>query len=321
MTFNVNKSMPRRHQGFTLIELMISMSIGLVLVLGAVTIYGQGRSNFRTAENIARIQENARFAMDLMSPDIRLAGFWGRTNETAFLTVPAGIAVNCGGVDVTAWALNLGTEITAVDDNYNLPCPPFFAAQPNTDVLVLRHASGQPSLLQAGNLQVQTTRTSGTLFNDGFMPAGFLPAPSSVTHDLAVHAYYVDQSSSVGNLPSLRRQTLVAGNQIQDQEIIPGVENLQVQFGVDTNNDGTVERYLDPDAALLTPGAAGFNPTATILSVRLWMLVRAEYPEVLYNDVGPYTPPDANLPPIVPNDAMRRMQISTTIFLRNQRGG
>ena len=133
-----------------------------------------------------------------------------------------------------------------------------------------------------------------------------------------VHAYYVDRSSSVGDMPSLRRQTLVAGNQIQDQEVIPGVENLQVQFGIDTDDDGTVDRYVDPDHAALTPGAAGFVPTAEITAVRLWLLVRGELREPAYENSATYTPLDGDLAPITPADSFRRMPLSTTIFLRNQ---
>lgn len=311
------RTSPRGHSGFTLVEMMIAMAIGMVLILGAVTIYANGRQSFRTFENIARIQDNARFAVEMMAPDIRLAGFWGRTNEAAFINVPGAVAVNCGGADVTAWAMNLNTGVAGVDDNYNLPCAPFFAAQANTDVLVLRHASGQPTPAVAGVMQVQTTRTAGQVFNTGIVPGGFLPAPASATHDVNVHAYYVDQASSVGGLPSLRRQTLV-GNQIQDQEIIPGVENMQVQFGVDTDQDGTVERYVDPDSVIITPGAVGFNPLAEILAVRVWLLVRGEFQENAFVNDATYTPPDANLLPITPNDNLRRMQLSTTIFLRNQ---
>ena len=39
---------------------IVGMAIGLVLILGAVTIYASGRQNFRTFENIARIQDNGR---------------------------------------------------------------------------------------------------------------------------------------------------------------------------------------------------------------------------------------------------------------------
>jgi type IV pilus assembly protein PilW len=305
-------------RGFSLVELMITMAIGLVLILGAVTIYASGRQNFRTFENIARIQDNGRFALSRLGPDVRLAGYWGRSYEAAFINVPDELSVTCDGADVTAWALALDEGIGAVDDGYDLPCPPFSAASPATDVLILRHASSRPATLQAGTLQVQTARTNGVMFDDGLMPAGFLPAPVSETHDVVVHAYYVDQSSSVGDLPSLRRQTLVAGNRIQDQEVIPGVENLQVQFGIDTDDDGTVDRYVDPDHAALTPGAAGFVPTAEITAVRLWLLVRSELRESAYVNDATYTPLDGDLAPITPGDSFRRMQLSTTIFLRNQ---
>jgi prepilin-type N-terminal cleavage/methylation domain-containing protein len=316
----------RPANGFTLIEMMVAMVIGLVLILGAVNIYAQGRQSFRTAETIARMQENARFALDLMGPDIRLADFWGRSSEAAFITVPAGITVTCGANNVTAWALDLANGIEAIDDGYTLPCPAFTGAQPDTDVLVVRHASGQATAPTAGRLQIQSGRVAAALFNNGAIPGGGVPAPPlSATHDMVVHAYYVDQQSALGaNVPSLRRQTLVAGASgggavIQDQEIIPGVENLQVQFGLDTNDDGTVERYVDSDAAIITPGAVGFDPDARIMTVRLWMLVRAEQRENAHTDTGPYTPPDGDLANITPNDPFRRLPVTTTITLRNAR--
>ncbi len=69
--------------GMTLIELMVSMLIGLFLVLGAVTVYNQGRQNYTVNEGVARLQENLRFALDVFEPDIRLAGFWGMHSEDA----------------------------------------------------------------------------------------------------------------------------------------------------------------------------------------------------------------------------------------------
>jgi type IV pilus assembly protein PilW len=308
---------PGRQGGFTLVEMMISMAIGLVLILGAVTIYANGRQNFQTFESVARLQDEARFALDVMAPDIRLAGFWGRTNEAAFIDVPAGIDVTCAGADVTDWALALDAAVAASDDRYDLPCPAFGAHRPDTDVLVLRHASAQPAILRPGVLQVQSNRMSGTLLNDGELPAGFDPPPATATHDLQVHAYYVDDRSSVGGLPSLRRMALVPGGLMQDEEIIPGVENMQVQLGVDTDEDGDVERYVDPDHDIVSPGAAGYLPTARILAVRLWLIVRSEQPEAMVDDAV-YFPPDADLPPLAPTDKRRRMQLATTIFLRNQ---
>jgi type IV pilus assembly protein PilW len=309
---------PVRHGGFTLVEMMISMAIGLVLILGAVTIYTNGRQNFQTFESVAKLQDDARYALELMAPDVRLAGFWGRTNEAAFIDVPVDIDVTCAGVDVADWALQLDAGVAASDDSFDLPCPPFGSHRADTDVLVLRHASGQPTALRPGRLQVQSNRMSGTLLDDGELPAGFDPAPATATHDLQVHAYYVDDTSSVGGLPSLRRMALVADGLIEDQEIIPGVENMQVQFGVDTDEDGDVDRYVDPDRDIVSPGSPGYLPTARILAVRLWLIVRGEQPEAAMVDDAVYLPPDADLPPLTPTDKHRRMQLATTIFLRNQ---
>lgn len=313
-----------REQGFTLIEMMVAMAIGLVLILGAVNIYAQGRQSFRTAETIARIQENARFALDLMGPDIRLGNYWGRNSEAAYVTNPGGLAVTCNAVNVSAWALNLANGIEGVDDGYTLPCPAFSGAQPETDVLIVRHASGQPAAPTAGRLQIQSGRVAAALFNTGIIPIGAVPAPpASATHDLVVNAYYVDQQSSLGaNVPSLRRLTLVPGagggaGTMVDQEIVPGIENLQVQFGIDTTADAAADRYVDPDAGIITPGDIAFDPDAEIVSVRLWMLARAEQQENAHTDAGPYAVPDADLAAITPNDQFRRMAVTTTIKLRN----
>jgi type IV pilus assembly protein PilW len=314
---NAHGHAPRRPAGFTLVEMMISMAIGLVLILGAVTIYANGRQNFQTFENLARLQDNARFALDLIAPDIRLAGFWGRTGDAALVERPAGVTVTCGDADVTPWALDLRRGIAAVDDGYSLPCPAHDAPQPETDVLIVRRAGTAAVAPAAGRLQLQSNRSAGTLFDDGLMPAGYLPAPASVTHDVVLHAYYVDRSSSVADLPSLRRQTLVAGGLIEDEEVIPGVENLQVQLGVDTDRDGMVERYVDADHAILTPGTAEFMPDAEIRSVRLWLLLRSEQREQTYTGGVTYTLPDRNLPPITPDDGRRRLQLSSTVYLRN----
>jgi type IV pilus assembly protein PilW len=161
------------------------------------------------------------------------------------------------------------------------------------------------------------------VFNDGRMPAGYDTASSS-THDLRVHAYYIDeQSSFAADTPSLRRLTLVRGGILQNQEIITGVENLQVQFGLDTNGDGTVERYVDRDHAALAPGSAGYAPGARVVAVRLWLLMRADTaPGAGFRDTRLYQPPDADLAHITPGDegyasAFPRIEISRTLYLPN----
>ena len=66
--------------GFSLIELMVALTIGLVLIGGAVYVYQQSRDTYALNESTARLQEEARYALSLIEPDVQLAGYYGFTN-------------------------------------------------------------------------------------------------------------------------------------------------------------------------------------------------------------------------------------------------
>lgn len=316
-----------RQAGLTLIELMVAMAIGLFLVLGTVAVYTQSKSSYRVSDGQARLQENLRFALDLMEPDIRLARFWGRHNEPALVTVPGGINVSCAGANATAMATAFNLVINAVDESVGyaagVPCPPPSGARADSDVLIVRHASAQQTAPAAGRLQVRSDLGLAQLFNNGANPGGF--GPNAQTHDLVVNVYYVANGSDLdAQLPSLRRWTLDDNGNLVDEELIAGVENLQVQFGVDETGAGSVTRYVDGDDPIITPGAPGFLPNAEILAVRLWLLVRSYQPEPGFTDIAIYTPPDNDLGAINPGNAgypanVRRQLITKTINLRNNR--
>lgn len=61
-------------QGFTLVELLVALVLGLVLVGGALNMVVSNRNTVRLTENVMRVQENARTAFEMMSRDIREAG-------------------------------------------------------------------------------------------------------------------------------------------------------------------------------------------------------------------------------------------------------
>ena len=64
-------------KGFTLVELMVSSVISSIIMLGVVSLYSSSRKGHKTNESLARIQENMRFATDMISKDIRMAGYAG----------------------------------------------------------------------------------------------------------------------------------------------------------------------------------------------------------------------------------------------------
>ena len=241
--------------------------------------------------------------MDLLEPDMRLAKFWGRSAEPGLIAViPAIVTVTCDsdGGDYTAWALNVGRELWVVDESsgYNhaalgIPCPADTVAQPESDALVLRHASGRQAPLAAGEIQVQTDLSRSDIFNDGIQPAGY--GPNAETHDVVINIYYIDSGSDHdAALPSLRLKTLVGGV-LEDQELIAGVENMQIQMGVDTDVDGDVDRYVDANHPIVDPTAAGFLPDAEVIAARIWILMRAEDIESGFVDDKVYTSPDPDI--------------------------
>ena len=63
--------------GMTLLELMISLTVGLVMVAALAALYVSSRSTFRVAESLARVQEAGRMALDFLQEDVRAAGFIG----------------------------------------------------------------------------------------------------------------------------------------------------------------------------------------------------------------------------------------------------
>ena len=97
----------------------------------------------------------------------------------------------------------------------------------------------------------------------------------------------------------------------------PGVENIQLQLGVDVDEDNTVDRYINPGDAILDPADAAFIPGARVITARLWMVVRGVSPETGIQDNVNYQPGDVNLGQY--NDQFRRMMVSKTILLRNAR--
>ncbi len=67
----------RRERGLTLVELMISITIGLLIVGAVLYVYLGSRGAYRTSKSTSRVQEAGRFGLDAMMRDVRLTGFIG----------------------------------------------------------------------------------------------------------------------------------------------------------------------------------------------------------------------------------------------------
>jgi hypothetical protein len=229
-------------------------------------------------------------------------------------------------------AFELGPDATAA-------CAPFGAgAVDGSDTLTLRRASTRPADLQAGRLQIfasrLTSQKSQQMFVDGVAP-GPLDDDHRV-HDLLVRSFYVARDSEDRpGFPSLRFKALASdagGPAFVDSEIMTGIEDLQVQFGIDTgdyDNDGVI----DPAADLNDDGIPESDGRATryvnpdfpgldrlqVVSVRLWLRVRGDQPEPGIDDRRTYRYADVEYTPAGEERRFRRMLLTRTIMLRNSR--
>ena len=331
-----------RQAGFSLVELMVALAIGTFLLAGTISVFGKTRDLYRTNDAAARLQETARYAMGTLEADLRMANYWGLMSRADLIeNGPALDLANPPDVDPTyvmpaeltgyaatisecgdMWAIKLPAYVEATD-SYTLGCDAFGAgAVDGSDTLTIRRASTQVIaagglLASAGQIKLQTSRVQGSLFSSATLPAGYLP-PLSETRALVVNGYYISQDSDERDgTPSLRRQQLdvegsPAAPAILDRQVVPGVEDLQVELGADFNNDQNADYYVSPGTAI----PAGDQ----VVAVRVWLMVRAEQPEIGFTDTRTYDYASRTGADVfTPGDNFRRVLISKTIALRNTR--
>lgn len=347
--------MKQRARGLTLIELMVSLAIGSLLIIGAVTVYSQSRNTYRVSDTVARLQENARYALSIMEPDIQLAGNYGFSNVAggfSFITngntdsgVPAsGLTDKSDNVSVGGeledcganFVLNLVKTVQAKAD-YGLKCDPkaspdtpdaVIEKQPDADSLTIRRASQEKVTLTAGRVQIVSSRIQpayGYILSDGVMPASLEQKTDQIeVRDVIVRTYYVSQHTENParlNIPALRVKMLIPGPELVDSEVISGVEDFRVQLGVergkDTDGDGAPDQFTGSAASYVDSDPAKVPAGYQVVAVRLWLLMRAEQEEQGFVDSTRFKYAGTTF--AAKNDKYRRVLVSKTIQLRNSR--
>jgi type IV pilus assembly protein PilW len=140
-----------RQRGLSLVELMISMTIGLIVMSALTYIFVGSRGAYRSNENLARVQETGRFALDYIGQDLRMVSFAGchsRNLTAANTLVIARPAVTYAGAADGVRGFEDGAGWTN----------PSTITRVRGDVISVRHASG------AGvEISANTNVTAGTI--------------------------------------------------------------------------------------------------------------------------------------------------------------
>lgn len=312
---------PHRQLGLSLIELMIAVVVGLLLLGGLIQIYLSSKQSYNAQEQLARMQEGGRYAMDLITRDLRRTGYWGGNVDLTTVTGAPGPAVPDNTCNDGRWGRMVNWRVFGLNQNQApgaYTCATGHIA--GTDILTVRYADSDTiadaAIPSDNGLFLRTTMFRSRVMtgtqkdapdNDippadpAFTPQHLLP----VVRRLVSHAYYVGDSGLTcpggQAIPALRRVRLddATGLPVAENVAI-GVEHLQVRFLLN-------DEYRDADD--LT--AADWP---NVEAARVWMLMRGECPEQgLVNDTT-YTMGDTVL---AVNDNFRRHLYVSTVMLRN----
>ncbi|MHB1188712.1 PilW family protein [Thiobacillus sp.] len=300
--------------GFGLVELMVAMTIGLILLGGVGYVFIGSRASFRTTENLSRIQENARYALDMMSRDIRMAGYVGCGNIASMITktianppVPPMTAGNALlGYDngsgwtnpssITRAAGDVLSVMAAFSNGVNLTGN---LAPSNANVQI----NGNPDGFETGDVLIVTNCVNADVFKATTVSSGggtiiTVNHSNSSNTGNRVGTYGTDAFVMRMNQYSYFIGTNPAGNQAlyrvglngQAEELVEHVEDMQLRYGLDTNADGTVDSYST------APGA-----WTQVVSVTVNLLMRSPdnnistaTQSVTFNN-GTFTAPDSRL--------------------------
>ena len=374
----------KKSRGLSLIELLVSMVLGLTLATGVIQIYAGSNTTERDREARQRIQENGRFATNFLSQEVRMAGYLGCLSSIAGASVnsildtpPAtfqpqfGVqgweatgtnpgVINNSASDVAVAATNTA-EWTNGEAGHVIPT---FNAVPNSDIIRIWNAAGTPGLVtsitEGVSPAIQAESAVGIAVNDFLIisdceqadfvqacvvapdagpattstitlssacnPGNVSPATISSATSGANRAevvrlegtiFYVGKRADTAtNSPSLfRRQLSATGTAGVAEELIEGVESMQILYGVNLDLDvrNTVDGYLP--ANLVTE-------FSKVISVRISLLMQSvedgsvPAPQIYTFDGVLYDGQGGN--GALPADTRVRRVFSSTISLRNR---
>jgi type IV pilus assembly protein PilW len=318
---------PRRHfhkiarnAGFSLAELMIAITVGMLITAGLAVVFSSNIQARGEVERANRQIENGRYAMQLLTEDIRLAGFLGELDPTSMVT-PAAKPDPCATA-VADLRAAMPIHVQGYDEASSIPSC-LSDVRDATDILVVRRASSciagaadcdatsagipyfQASLcypvagtaeLASGNINtyfgLDTDTTALTLRKKNCTTLAAL-------RRYLTHIYFIANNNTTGDgIPTLKRAELDTNGGSAAFKIVPlveGIENLQVEYGIDTDaigsvNAGSPNAYTsNPDAYSACAAPACVEHWRSVVAVKVHLLARNTEKSVGHTDTKTYS--------------------------------
>lgn len=285
-----------RATGFSLVELMVTIAVALLLLVGIARVFITSKQSYRVQESTSRMQENIRIASDYFNRYLRLADFWGGVPATDVLTVgtpaydgpggcadgwivdplgglvgyaggataPAGLPAGClADLRYVAGSDLLSLRFANPDaylDTATLQSPPASPAITTNGRYYVRTRVGQRALLfDAGDAAVRTAAIGTTLPGTA--------AEGVMNYQFAAVAFYIQRNDfGRGPVPTLSMLKLET-DEMESEPLVDGIEMLGFEYGLDTDDDRQVDSYRE---------AASIADWRQVLSVRVAFIARGD---------------------------------------------
>lgn len=321
-------------RGFSLVELMVSLAIGLVLVAGLATLFANSSQTGAEIDKSMRQIENGRYAAELLSENVGVAGYYGeliRDGLTVGTPVASGLcstAITSLGWDNPTRTIPAAVTGLTATQAADLTCLTDYKT--GTAALVLRHVDTTGVTAGAatnGSPYLQTSRCSKDAVATNFV---FSSTSSDFTlrnldctavnavQRYVVRIYYIASCSECGGadtIPTLKRAELV-GNQMVVSPLVEGMEEVTYDYGFDTNNDGVPDIFR---IGLSGTAGAADNDWNNVVGIRLNLLSRTTEASVGFVDGKTYAMGLAGTRGPF-SDAYKRRAYTVTVRLNNVAG-
>lgn len=353
-------------RGYTLIELMVSLTLGLLIVASLTVVYVNSSFARNEIEKTSQQTDNGRYALQVLGDDLKNAGYLGEFNPTQFgplnpdqsasslpsvMKLPVAKPDPCA-LDLVTLKKAMPIAVQGYKSSAGLTCITEQVV-PNTDVVVVRRAStcaiGETTCdaavsgalyFQASGCASDTELNSGNVNN--FYSLTFdVSALTLLQRDCATvaqrrqfrtHIYYVASNGNAGDgIPTLKRLEMRVTSGAPAWVSVPlveGVENLQVEYGIDTSVNPTTGSPIvftsNPDLYLGCAVTKCIEYWANTVAAKLYVLARNTVPTTGFDDGKSYLlgfNPNGTANIIAAkHDAFKRHVFQTVVRLNNPAG-
>ncbi|MFZ4479304.1 MAG: PilW family protein [Rhodoferax sp.] len=314
----------RAQSGFTLIEMMIAITIGLGILAGLVGVLAANSNNARSNDRTSELMTNGRYALNSMKQELRQAGFRGYTWAEPNTPGSLGTLTNeclATGAAAGAFVSNIRQGIWGANDSnpFSGSCIPSASFAASNDVLVLRRLAAAPETPVASKLYFQSSYAVGQVFR-GATPPSFANSPTPLaSFPLQIYVYYISpftvSATESPLLPALYRVALQSDGTMSRELVASGIEHLQVQYGILNTATPPTTQFFNTLAGTSVSTVA--NDWDNVNSVRIWLLARNETAEPGYQNSNSYVMGDQTYDYSAAPDGFRRQVFSTVVQLRN----